>query len=180
MSPLQQSWWSSDQGPHIPYTPGGTSIFNGKDLPNRFRAVVMGSSPFPVDLLRQDRALCLTPIFPPGQTPSAPYRVVIASDYRISVEQWAARGWPVLPQKVDIGSVNALLYYVYRWEGRCQRCGAVCKAFTISYYDRDLLCSDCDAEERARPDFQVAVATLRQAHLVGNFTFDGLDHVEDL
>jgi hypothetical protein len=63
---------------------------------------------------------------------------------------------------------------------RCDRCGALARATTMSYFNTDTICMDCRTRERAHPKFEEARDAEIAACKGGNFNFPGIGLPDDL
>lgn len=61
-----------------------------------------------------------------------------------------------------------------KWHGRCHRCAQETTTHTMSKFNQDLICLNCDDEERRHPDYLEAVEREREAVLAGNLDFPGI------
>jgi len=66
------------------------------------------------------------------------------------------------------------------WAGRCQRCGKRVGAYTMSFFNTELICFDCVARERAHPQYAAAHAAELAAVERGDFNFPGTGCPNDL
>lgn len=62
----------------------------------------------------------------------------------------------------------------------CDRCGEPMRAWTVSYFNYDRICMNCDKAERAHPDFHRAVAEETAACQRGDYNFPGIGKPDDL
>lgn len=62
----------------------------------------------------------------------------------------------------------------------CQRCGKQTSVTTMSYFNTDIICMDCDEKERQHPKFKEAQAREEAAVRAGNFNFPGVGKPFDL
>jgi hypothetical protein len=54
---------------------------------------------------------------------------------------------------------------------KCQRCHKEITAWTMSYFNTQIICLDCMQKERKRPDYHLAIKT-EQGHVKkGNYNF---------
>lgn len=60
----------------------------------------------------------------------------------------------------------------------CDRCDTDARVHTTSMFNTQSICMHCKAAEKARPDYEQAVAADRFAVMSGNWNFEGigLDH----
>jgi len=56
----------------------------------------------------------------------------------------------------------------------CDRCRKPATTTTTSYFNTQIICLDCEAEERAHPDFAYAQEVEEQACRGGNYNFKGV------
>lgn len=56
----------------------------------------------------------------------------------------------------------------------CGRCDREVWSFTGSYFNRDWICHDCEAKERAHPAYLEAVRVECEAVRAGDFNFPGV------
>lgn len=63
---------------------------------------------------------------------------------------------------------------------QCDRCHAEGNAFTMSRFNTQMICPDCEDAERAHPDYQRAVDAEREAVMNGDYNFDGIGLPADL
>lgn len=170
--PASKSWWSCEQGPRIPFTPGGGPTFTAEAATSTILYVVEGAGDFPVDMLRYDRAFCLTPIpHPDYPFYGKPWRVVLAgTNSRSSLVRWDSFGWRILQ---GLKVPPNLHQRPLRWRGSCHRCQVPCTAFAMSYFDTAYICSECDHEERNHPEYDLVQTTFRIALRQGHTGFAG-------
>lgn len=63
----------------------------------------------------------------------------------------------------------------------CDRCGEnTGGATTMSYFNEDVLCMECDEKERAHPKFKEALEADQRAVRAGNYNFPGIGKPADL
>jgi len=62
----------------------------------------------------------------------------------------------------------------------CQRCNKQSKVVTMSYFNTDIICMDCDKLERAHPKFKTAQDIELKAVQAGNLNFPGIGKPVDL
>lgn len=67
-----------------------------------------------------------------------------------------------------------------RWTGTCHRCHEKSLIHTMSYFNMQLICLDCDERERAHPRYKEAKDTEHAALRSGNHNFPGIGLPEDL
>lgn len=63
---------------------------------------------------------------------------------------------------------------------RCDRCHAEGNAFSMSYFNTQMICPECENAERAHPDYQRAVDAEREAVANGDHNFEGIGLPADL
>jgi len=171
-------WFRSESGPWNPFGPQGKLAFTVAAVKATKVFVVEGSGDFPVDMLRYDRAFCLTPI----PHPDHPWfgkrlRVVCAiqKNFKPTEARWNSFGWRVLSGSVDKAAGNNLKANSLLWRGQCSRCRQECQGYARSWFQqRERLCAVCEAAERAHPDFDLARNSLRCAFAQRNYTFEGV------
>jgi len=176
--PAKEPWWRDESGPRNPFAPGGKVVFTAAATKVKTFAVVQGSMDFPVDMLRYDRAFCLTPI-PHPRHPwfGRIYRVVVGFEdkYKPTVARWHSFGWKVTSVQPTAKQVRCLQWRAVRWLDSCHRCACDTSAYAMSWFHPWLLlCPACEEEERGHPDFEVARATLRRAYATGEFNSPGV------
>lgn len=60
------------------------------------------------------------------------------------------------------------------WEGVCQRCGKETNMHTMSWFNTDYICMECNDKEEAHPDIELA-KDVEVAHTkAGNFNYPGI------
>ena len=172
---LGKSWWSDENGPRNIFGPAGMTSFTYSAANVETIRVVTGNGCFPTDMLRYDRAFCMTPVPHPDHEWGwkREYQVVVgfAKRYNPTIPRWESFGWRV---GMAIPHRQALLDRVVSWQGRCHRCGEKCNAYAMSIFNEHLLCSDCEERERRHPDFSLARDTLRYSFKQGDLTFMGI------
>lgn len=62
----------------------------------------------------------------------------------------------------------------------CDRCGKETLMTTMSWFNTEVICGDCDEAERAHPDFERARATETAAVQSGNMNYPGVGLPADL
>ena len=62
----------------------------------------------------------------------------------------------------------------------CERCFRKTNITTMSYFNTDTICMDCDKKEREHPDFKRARELEREAVRQGNYNFGGVGKPFDL
>ena len=62
----------------------------------------------------------------------------------------------------------------------CVRCGVKDAVTTVSYFNVDIICMDCDAKERQHPKFKEAQDKEIEAVRNGNLNFQGIGKPADL
>jgi len=142
--------------------------------------VVEGRGDFPVDMLRYDHAFCMTPIPHPNHPwYQRTFRVVVAFAPRYSptTDRWESFGWKVLPYPLSNRTIDLLKQRVRNWRNQCHRCqnNMVAVAYAMSWFNTDLICCDCEKEERGHPDFNLARNTLRYSFSRGDYDYQGID-----
>lgn len=60
------------------------------------------------------------------------------------------------------------------WNGNCHRCGVASSVHTMSYFNTELICLECDATEKADPEYRRAVETERAEVMKGNMNYEGI------
>ena len=66
------------------------------------------------------------------------------------------------------------------WDGRCHRCLQESAVHTMSWFNQDLICSDCDRKEHQHPEIGEAKHAEREAFFSGNWNFSGIGKPHDL
>jgi len=66
------------------------------------------------------------------------------------------------------------------WNGRCQRCYKESIAHTMSRFNTDLICMDCEEKEKKHPDYQAAADAELKAVQSGDMNFPGIGKPGDL
>ncbi len=66
------------------------------------------------------------------------------------------------------------------WHGRCHRCGTKTTVHTMSRFNTDLLCDDCNTKERSHPQYRQACEAEERAVRGGNYNFSGVGKPADL
>jgi hypothetical protein len=69
---------------------------------------------------------------------------------------------------------------INHWNGHCQRCGKKSASWTMSMFNMQLICGDCDEKEMKHPDYKKAVDAELQATKDGNKSFRGIGLPDDL
>lgn len=64
--------------------------------------------------------------------------------------------------------------------GQCDRCSRLTNTTKGSYFNTDMICSVCEAKEKAHPLYVVAVNREREEVERGNMNFKGIGLPEDL
>ena len=60
------------------------------------------------------------------------------------------------------------------WDGNCQRCGVETDAYTMSWFNTDYICMECNAKDEAHPDIELA-KDVEVAHVkAGNYNYPGI------
>lgn len=62
----------------------------------------------------------------------------------------------------------------------CDRCAADTRSYSMSYFNTDTICPECEAKERAHPKFSEARDAEIAACKRGNFNFPGIGKPSDL
>lgn len=63
---------------------------------------------------------------------------------------------------------------------RCQRCHKETGITTMSIFNTQMICMDCEQKERAHPRFEEAMDAEMEALRSGNFNFPGIGKPSDL
>ncbi len=58
----------------------------------------------------------------------------------------------------------------------CPRCKKVTNVFQMSIFNEDMLCVDCLATEKHRPDYEAAKKAEHDAVMAGNYNFPGIGY----
>jgi hypothetical protein len=66
------------------------------------------------------------------------------------------------------------------WRGRCQRCHKATDVHTMSRFNEDLICDECDDRERQHPKYQEAADAELRAVQAGDMNFPGVGKPSDL
>ena len=61
----------------------------------------------------------------------------------------------------------------------CDRCHKQSIALTMSYFNTQMICMECDKAEEHRPDYQTARDAERKAVQRGDFNFEGRGYPKD-
>jgi hypothetical protein len=56
----------------------------------------------------------------------------------------------------------------------CDRCGKETSVFTMSYFNTDSICIDCQELEQRHPDYKRAKEKENEQVRAGNYNFDGV------
>lgn len=56
----------------------------------------------------------------------------------------------------------------------CERCHTENKSLTMSRFNTQMICYNCDATERVHPDYKRAVNAERDAVMHGDYNFGGI------
>ena len=56
----------------------------------------------------------------------------------------------------------------------CERCSKPATMSTMSHFNEDMICLDCEAEEKKHPDYQRACAAELAEVLRGNYNYFGV------
>lgn len=62
----------------------------------------------------------------------------------------------------------------------CDRCRKETRSSSMSYFNTDVICPDCDAEERAHPDYERAREIELEHVRNGDYNFRGVGLPHDL
>jgi len=62
----------------------------------------------------------------------------------------------------------------------CDRCYKDTGVTTMSYFNEQIICMDCNDKERAHPKFKEALEADQKAVKSGNFNFSGIGKPDDL
>ena len=63
----------------------------------------------------------------------------------------------------------------------CQRCGNQHpKSLSMSFFNTDMICPDCEKKEKAHPDYAKAKEIEKQEVLKGNYNYGGIGKPADL
>jgi hypothetical protein len=62
----------------------------------------------------------------------------------------------------------------------CDRCGKRTISATMSYFNTETICDECDARERAHPKFEEARRIENEAVRGGDYNFPGVGLPDDL
>lgn len=62
----------------------------------------------------------------------------------------------------------------------CERCNKPTHTTTGSYFNRQMICTACDAKERKHPLFERAMRIETEQVLKGNLNYEGIGLPEDL
>lgn len=57
---------------------------------------------------------------------------------------------------------------------KCQRCGEETSITTMSYFNTQIICMECDEKERAHPDFKKAQEAEIAQVRAGNYNYEGI------
>ena len=63
---------------------------------------------------------------------------------------------------------------------KCDRCGGNATCSTMSRFNTETICMDCERKEKAHPDYQRARDTEHQQVVLGNLNYPGIGLPEDL
>lgn len=66
------------------------------------------------------------------------------------------------------------------YQRNCGRCGQELKASIMSRFNTDVICLECEAKEKAHPDYQRAADAEYAAVKAGNYHFPGIGKPADL
>lgn len=171
-------WWACEAGPRNPHTPGGKSTFTFSGAVPGTVAVATGSGIFPIDMMRYDHAWCLTAVPHPehswigGHT----YKVLVgfSKPYKPSSPRWDSFGWVIKVTEFKAPVIKFLQTRTSSWRGCCHRCYVKAQGFGMSYFDSRFICSICEEQERAHPDFNLALHSQRRAMVTSDWLFKGI------
>jgi len=62
----------------------------------------------------------------------------------------------------------------------CDRCNNETLSKTMSWFNTEMICNECDKKEQAHPDFQEAKDKERSECMKGNMNFKGIGKPENL
>jgi recombinational DNA repair protein (RecF pathway) len=62
----------------------------------------------------------------------------------------------------------------------CSRCGTNTSVITMSYFNTDMICMECDKAEQAHPAYEEAKEKELEQCRMGNFNFEGIGKPEGL
>lgn len=63
---------------------------------------------------------------------------------------------------------------------RCDRCGKETKSFTMSMFNTQMICHNCETREMNHKDYEKARQADREQVLKGNYNFEGIGMPIDL
>lgn len=63
---------------------------------------------------------------------------------------------------------------------KCDRCKKETMSYILSFFNLDMICSDCKEKEKAHPDYAKAVAAENEAVRNGDAMFPGIGKPGDL
>ena len=66
------------------------------------------------------------------------------------------------------------------WNGHCHRCGKATSVHTMSRFNTDLICLECEEAEQKHPRYAEAHDAEERAVLQGNYNFPGIGKPFDL
>jgi hypothetical protein len=66
------------------------------------------------------------------------------------------------------------------WDGFCHRCSQASIGYTMSWFNQELICPDCDKKEHQHPKIEEAKGADWEACKQGNFNFSGIGKPHDL
>ena len=66
------------------------------------------------------------------------------------------------------------------WDGHCHRCLQSSPCYTMSWFNRELICGDCDDKEHQHPQIEEAKRADWEACKAGNWNFPGIGKPQDL
>jgi hypothetical protein len=174
----REPWWKDESGPRNPFGPNGRPTFTKAAVAVKCIRVVEGRGDFPVDMLRYDRAFCMTPIPHPDHPWFRTYRVVVGFTVlhqpKPTEARWGSFGWSVIPALLTDDQISLLKARVRIWRSTCHRCHVDTAAYAMSWFASDLICSVCEEEERKHPDFNLARNTMRYSFLQGDYDYQGI------
>ncbi|KXA90834.1 hypothetical protein AKJ57_03550 [candidate division MSBL1 archaeon SCGC-AAA259A05] len=56
---------------------------------------------------------------------------------------------------------------------KCDRCGERTLSLTMSYFNTEMICPECDKKEKEHPEFEEARKKEEEAVKQGNYNFEG-------
>lgn len=63
---------------------------------------------------------------------------------------------------------------------RCDRCGKRTNARTMSYFNTEMICMECDSKEQKHADYKRAVERELEQVKNDNYNYEGIGKPEDL